>query len=79
MPRKIAVLLDRLPERIKHCKYIRVHYNKSYYGVWPLFGPNIRKWPLCQKWPFSINGCDLQHFTDSEVRQLVKSGYLTTE
>ena len=29
MPRKIAVLLDRLPERIKHCKYIRVHYNKD--------------------------------------------------
>jgi hypothetical protein len=29
MPRKLAVLLDRLPDRIKHCKYIRVHYNKD--------------------------------------------------
>ena len=29
MPRKLAVLLDRLPDRIKHCKHIRVHYNKD--------------------------------------------------
>jgi hypothetical protein len=26
MPRKLAVLLDRLPDRIKHCKHTRVHY-----------------------------------------------------
>ena len=29
MPRKLAVLLDRLPDRIKHCKHIRVHCNKD--------------------------------------------------